>query len=139
MKKIRQPVDVLRKSLAIAFLLSFFILTAKAQNATAGFNATGVGAVNTLDDNASLHVYPNPAADEEKLVFNSSNYGTRYQIRIINNSGIQLQNMEGTTVLGQNITRFHVGNYPPGIYYIQLLTSSGRETLKLLKQPFNSL
>ena len=137
MKKI-QPVSVLRTSLAIAFLISFSILSARAQNTGISFNTTQISAIDIAHDNAALSVYPNPAADEAKLVFNSSKYDMHYQVRIINNEGVRLRNLEGTTVQGQNTIRIHVGNYPPGVYYIQLLTSEGKETLKLLKQPLNS-
>ena len=129
MKKILQPLNVLPKSLTIVFLMSFSILSARAQNMTGNFST---------NDIASLSVYPNPAADEAILVFNSSGYDVRYQVRIINNEGIQLRNIEGTTMQGRNTIRIHVGDYPPGVYYIQLLTSAGKQTVKLLKQPLNS-
>jgi hypothetical protein len=138
MKKI-PPVYFLRKPLAIAFLVSCSVLSSRAQNISTGFNATAVSASNIPNDNTSLNVYPNPAADEAKLVFNSSKYDVPYEVRIINNAGIQISNMEGTTVQGQNTLRIDVGNYPPGVYYVQLLTSAGRETLRLLKQPLNGL
>ena len=133
MKKIK-PVNILRRSLAIAFLMSFSILSARAQNTGISFNTTQISAVDMANNNATLSVYPNPAADEAKLVFNSSKYDVRYQIRIVNNEGVRLRNIEGTTVQGQNTLRIHVGDYPPGVYYVQLLTSEGRETLKLFKQ-----
>jgi hypothetical protein len=136
MKKI-PPIYFLRKSLVIAFLMSCSILSASAQNIVAGFNTIDISTANITNDNTSLNVYPNPAADEAKLAFNSSKYDVPYQVRIVNNAGVQLSNIEGTTVQGQNTIRIHVGNYPPGVYYIQLLTSTGRETLRLLKQPLN--
>jgi hypothetical protein len=138
MKKILQPVNVLCKSLTIVFLMSFSILSARAQNMAANFSASEAGVTNIANDNASLSVYPNPAADEAILVFNSSGYDVRYQVRIINNEGIQLRNIEGTTMQGRNTIRIHVGDYPPGVYYIQLLTSTGKQIVKLLKQPLNS-
>ena len=137
MKKILKPTHILHNLLALAFLMSFSILTTTAQNSSTGLYATKGNAFHTVSDHASLSVYPDPAADAATLVFNSSNYSVPYQVRIISNEGVQLQNMEGTTVQGRNTINIHVGNYPPGVYYIQLLTLSGRETLRLLKQPLN--
>jgi hypothetical protein len=108
MKKILQPVNVLRKSLTIVFLMSFSILSARAQNMAGDFSMSAAGATNVT--NTSLSVYPNPAADEAILVFNSSGYDGRYQVRIINNEGIQLGNIEGTTIQGRNTITIHVGN-----------------------------
>lgn len=139
MKKILHPIDTIYKSVTIAFLFLLFVLQASAQNIAAVYTNTIVTGFNNSNNNTSLSVYPNPASDEAKLVFNESKYGVTYQVRIINNVGIQLTNIEGTSVQGQNIIRIHVGNYPPGIYFVNLLTSVGTETLKLLKQPLNNL
>ena len=138
MKKIPQPINVIRKSLAIAFLISFSILSARSQNFDPGYNTVKVSAAGITYNNASLSVYPNPVADEAKLLFYSSKYNVPYQVRIVNNAGVSLKNMEGTTIQGRNTIGIHFGNYPPGVYYVELLTPSGRETLKLLKQPMNS-
>jgi Secretion system C-terminal sorting domain len=135
MKKIAQPLNVLRKSLAIVFIISFFILSAGAQNIGISFPTAKVNAPDIRNDNTSLSIYPNPAADESKIIFYSSKYNVPYQVRIVNSAGVQLKNIKGTAIQGQNTIRIHVGNYPSGVYYVQLLTPESRETLKLLKQP----
>lgn len=128
---------MLTRSAAFALILTFSAVISQAQN-------TKVNFVTPLDNigvpnNATLSVYPNPAADEAKLAFNSATNNDRYEVRIINNSGMQLQEIEGTTVQGQNTLRIHVGQYAAGVYFVQLITQSGtRETLKLLKQPISS-
>ncbi len=58
---------------------------------------------------ALLNVYPNPAADEARLIFTSAINDERYQIRVLNDAGIQLNHMEGTIVQGQNTIEMHVG------------------------------
>ena len=136
MKKIVKPVSKSAILLGLTFLM---LLSANAQNMSTNFNGNASNNGCILNDNATLSVYPNPAADEAKIVFNAAKYDIPYQVRITNNAGIILTNIAGTTVQGQNTVRFHVGSFPSGIYYVQLLTSEGRETIKLLKQPLNSL
>ena len=138
MKKTQPAINITGKSLTIALLISFSVLSAGAQNIATSFSTSKINATSTRDENTSLSVYPNPAADEAKLVFYSTKYDVPYQVRIVNNGGATLKNIEGTTVQGQNTLRIHLGNYPPGVYYIQFLTAEGREALKMLKQPMNS-
>ena len=147
MKKILQN-KALHNLLAAILMMSFTIFSAKAQVESSSDNSSDIRSVNFADnstvlshsnsDETSLNVYPNPANDEAKLAFNSAQYDQRYEVRIVNASGMELKNIEGTTSQGTNTIDIHVGDYPPGVYYVQLLTTTGRETLKLLKQPMNS-
>ena len=128
-----QSLKMLKRSAGFALFFLFSIIISQAQNTRVNF-VPQAGNSNFPADNMSLSIYPNPAADEAKVAFNSSLNNESFEIRIVNNSGMNLQNVEGTTIQGENTIRIHVGNYPSGIYYVQLITHSGvRETLKFLK------
>ena len=133
MKNSLKALQNLITSITIIFLVSLTFIS-KGQNIGVNYNSSQLI---SEDNNVSMSVYPNPAVDEAKLVFNSDKYDLPYQIRIINNNGVQLTSFSGTTFQGQNTIRIHVGNYSSGIYYIQLLTAHNKATLKLLKQPVN--
>jgi Secretion system C-terminal sorting domain len=147
MKKITRKLPIVATIFISAFLLSSSLATSAqsvaasltSQGLTPTYNDVAMNARNVISSDNSLGVYPNPAADEAKFVFNSSKYNVPYQVRLINNAGSVLTSIQGTTLQGQNTIRIHVGSYPAGTYYIQLLTLEDRETVKLLKQPLNSL
>ena len=84
-------------------------------------------------DISMLKVYPNPVIDEASLVFNAAYYNTPYEIRIVNNSGIVVRNLQGITSQGQNTVNLHMGDFAPGNYYVQITTPSAKETLRFLK------
>lgn len=130
-----QLLKMLKRSAAFLLLFLFLIIISQAQNTRISYTPQ-VSTVNFLPGDMSLNIYPNPAADEAKLTFNSSFNNDSYEIRILNNSGMILKNIEGTTVQGQNTITIHVGDYTPGIYYLQLITRSGvRQALKFVKLP----
>ena len=138
MKKMPYGIDVICRSLIISLLVVYSIIPAAAQNIATSFSTSKVNATTTREGNTMLSVFPNPAADEAKLVFYATKYDVPYQVRIVNNTGASLKKIQGATIQGQNVLRIHLGNYPPGIYYVQLITTEGRETLKLLKQPLHT-
>jgi hypothetical protein len=147
MKKNLRISLILYRLFALLILLPASIFSLKAQalegstpdiSATNGTRGDAVS-TQTISNNVWVNVYPNPASDEANLVFNSSQNDQRYELRVINSSGISLKEIEGTTVQGENTINIHVGDYPEGAYYVQLLTSSGRQTVKFLKQPLKSL
>jgi Secretion system C-terminal sorting domain len=80
-----------------------------------------------------MNTFPNPVINEATLVFNSSQDNLNYEIRIINNSGIRLRIINGTTMKGQNTVNFQVGDLAPGIYYAELVAPGNQQTLKFLK------
>jgi hypothetical protein len=128
----------------ILWLLSIFSLKAQAlEGSTSGISATNITrgdgvSTQTISNDVWLNVYPNPTCDQANLVFSSSKNDQRYEVSVINSSGISLKEIEGTSVQGENTINVHVGDYPGGVYYVQLVTSSARETIKFLKEPSKS-
>ncbi|MBS1661720.1 MAG: discoidin domain-containing protein [Bacteroidetes bacterium] len=71
-----------------------------------------------------LSIYPNPARETVNLV-NPSGLLIR-DIRIFNLSGREVKHFTNTTQLS-------IGDLPPGVYTLKILTSQGDQILKLLK------
>mgnify|MGYP001555130652 CR=1 FL=1 len=143
MKGYLLKINFIKKSIFTFFITLFSVFGSTAQNSQPGNITTAlVASDNTKNvvwnrtpvcDINLINVVPNPAINQTKLVFNSSLANINYEIRVINNSGIQLHIIDGSTLKGINTVDLQVGNYPPGIYFIQLLLPGGLETLKFLK------
>src|SRR5665213_1270895 len=126
-----------------AVSLIFMLFTAgslQAQNENTAFNAYPAQQVsfhkaNILDNygNAYLTLYPNPVINEANLTFNAVKFNAPYEVRIVNNSGVQLRAIQGHTLRGVNVLKLNVGDFAPGIYYLEISTATNKETLKFIK------
>ncbi|MEO7120182.1 MAG: T9SS type A sorting domain-containing protein [Ginsengibacter sp.] len=127
----------------IAVSLVFVLFTCgslQAQNDNTAFNINPVREVNfhkanILDNygNAYLSLYPNPVINEANVTFNAVKYNALYEVRIVNNTGIQLRAIQGHTLRGVNVLKLNVGDFAPGIYYLEISTATNKETLKFIK------
>lgn len=132
-----------RRPLLILILLPLSIFCSQAQNSRYTFISQDIANaqyVKYLGPDRSIlpqinlvNVFPNPALIEGTLVFNSSEDNVVYELRIVNNAGIGMNIINGTTLKGQNTISFPVGDYAPGIYYAQFVTSGNTESLRFIK------
>lgn len=76
---------------------------------------------------------PNPATDLVQLRFDLPGAQT-LSIALLNLQGQTLVQEEHTLAQGQHNLPLHLNQFPAGIYLLQLKTSSGIQTLRLLKQ-----
>jgi hypothetical protein len=126
-------------ALNLVFMLLMFA-SLQAQNDNTAFNANPVQALSLqkaaiIDNygNAYLRLYPNPVINEVNVTFNAVKYNAPYEVRIVNNSGIQLRAIQGNTLRGENVLKLNVGDFAPGIYYLEISTVTNKETLKFIK------
>lgn len=127
----------------IPISLIFLLFTAgslQAQNNNTAFNENSVQEVSfhkadILDNygNAYLSLYPNPVINEANVTFNAAKYNATYEVRIVNNSGVQLRAIQGHTLRGLNVLKLNVGDFAPGVYYLEISTATNKETLKFIK------
>ncbi|MBK6497427.1 MAG: T9SS type A sorting domain-containing protein [Saprospiraceae bacterium] len=77
-----------------------------------------------------LIVYPNPARDNVLLHFNGRNEIKAY--RIYDQMGMLINNTED---INAQSTQFNTNNYLPGIYMLQVVTTQGTISKKLIVSP----
>ncbi|MBK9583895.1 MAG: T9SS type A sorting domain-containing protein [Saprospiraceae bacterium] len=75
-------------------------------------------------------VYPNPARDNVLLHFNGRNEIKAY--RIYDQIGMLINNTEDINVQS---TQINTNNYLPGIYMLQVVTTQGTISKKLIVSP----
>jgi titin len=86
-----------------------------------------------LSLNAAVSAYPNPTRESVTLVINTP-VAEMVVVKIVNSTGGLLQSY---TLLKSNEKLIHIvqlANYPAGMYYISVMTSSGTVTKAVLKQ-----
>lgn len=139
MKKLQKVKFINIVALHLIFML-FMCMSLRAQNDNTAFDVNPMQSVSfhklaVLNNygNAYLSLYPNPVNNEVNVTFNAVEYNVPYEVRIVNNSGIQLRAMQGNTLRGENILKLNVGDFAPGIYYLQISTATDKETLKFIK------
>jgi photosystem II stability/assembly factor-like uncharacterized protein len=80
----------------------------------------------------SLSVWPVPAHDQINVRFNISSK-TRCTAELLNCSGISLRTLTQAGYTGEDRTvRVDVSSFPPGIYYIRMLTEQGTYLKKVV-------
>lgn len=80
-------------------------------------------------------VYPNPVTDIATVMV-TTYARSKYAIRIIDNSGREVKQMNGQLIPGKNKIIIDVARWPAGTYFIDLETdhNTGIHQLKLIKQ-----
>ena len=94
---------------------------------------TGMG-INSYSDASSLTVYPNPAADNLIISFNTAESGKEWTIKLNSILGQTLISKNITTASGINQTRINLKDIANGIYFLELQTNQQKMVRKIEKQ-----
>lgn len=79
-----------------------------------------------------LSVTPNPANDLIKINFISTNTHLNYNIRIADQSGRLLFNVNIASNLGSNDIPLNISSYAPGIYFVSVTSAKSTSVQKLI-------
>ncbi|MBV9963041.1 MAG: T9SS type A sorting domain-containing protein [Parafilimonas sp.] len=82
--------------------------------------------------NSSISVSPNPANAVISVSFNTKN--TRSFLLIINQSGNIVSQKQISTIAGKNTVQLNIASLTPGVYTISLITTSGLQTQRFIKE-----
>jgi len=80
----------------------------------------------------SLIIYPNPFTEQFTLYINSR-YSEKIRITINNTAGIQVYEMEKNIVAGKNPVVITAPWLSPSVYYVNIYSNRGKNTLKVIK------
>ena len=79
----------------------------------------------------AINVYPNPATDFLSVTVNGNT--DKSSLAIINQQGKQLYTQQLDNTKGIAQYNINVKSLPPGLYYLQLMTSAGIKSVKFIK------
>ncbi len=88
--------------------------------------------VNVAPDGTTFSIYPNPATDH-LIVTVTSVSDKKAWLTVTNQQGKQLHTQELNRIKGIIQYSVNIKTLPPGMYYLQLTTSSGMKSVKFIK------
>jgi len=88
--------------------------------------------IETYDPVQDVNIYPNPSHSSFSVSFSSALEGTAY-IKVVNMNGQDVYSDQIKLEQGQNTLQIELSNSPQGFYFMQLITSDGVNTFKLIK------
>jgi len=80
----------------------------------------------------TINIYPNPATDFLSVTVNGA-ADKKSSLTIINQQGKQLYTQQLDNTKGIAQYNINVKSLPPGLYYLQLMTSAGIRSVKFIK------
>ena len=98
---------------------------------TSGLRATSTG--NTMEDQMSLQVYPNPTHGIAQLRVWSPTL-SQAEILVLNQEGRMMQQKPIRLEKGHNEWIFDTGNLPPGLYQIMVVADQRIEHVRIIKK-----
>lgn len=90
------------------------------------------GAATNPSNVFQLSVTPNPANDLIKINFISNNAHLNYNVRISDQSGRLLFNVNMASNLGTNVLPLNISSYAPGIYFVSVTSAKSTSVQKLI-------
>lgn len=96
------------------------------------FAFSPVALVNFLNDSRNFYAYPVPAKDHINLILNSN--ANKAEIKITDQTGKQVYAQRLGIAQNGSQTRINVANLKSGVYYLQLVTPSGTQSIKFVKE-----
>ncbi len=97
------------------------------------FDPTGLFGIEDVSNNASFHVFPNPASGEFTLNLHAVQKSDLV-LKIMNALGETVYSETQKDLAGEFTKRFDLGQYPKGLYMIEAVTGDTRKTRKLVMQ-----
>ena len=95
-------------------------------------NIDGTLGVKNIQKEMDVNVYPNPSSTDFTVVLNVSERDT-YRIEVTNALGQLVETMKFSSV-GENRKQLQMREQQAGVYFLTVYSSSGKETVKLIKQ-----
>ena len=96
------------------------------------------GSVNTeissekIENNTDLFtVYPNPVKEQLNIVFNQSQV-KNINVKLLDVTGREIQNLEVSSLIGENHIQMDVSALPQGIYFAYLISDNKKQVMKVI-------
>ena len=78
----------------------------------------------------SFSVYPNPARDQLNIVFNQAQEKNIF-VKLLDISGREIQNLQVSSVIGENRVYMDVSTLSRGIYLAYLISDGPKQVIKV--------